>query len=132
MIIVFGKIADHLRNDGNIMTLGYGLISLSTLGYYFVSNPFDLLIVQVILGVGMAAITPSFDTLYSSGLSKKSVGFEWGLWEGLAQIFTGISAIAGGFIAAFLGFKTLFLVMFAISLISIAISIKEFTLKKYQ
>ena len=129
MIILFGKLEDKIRREGKVMTFGYILISISTLGYYFVSNPLELLLVQIVLGMGVAIITPSFDTLYCKYLEKKKVGFEWGLWEGLGEIFTGAAAIAGGVIATFFGFKPLFIIMFLISLASVLVSIKEFSLK---
>lgn len=129
MIIIFGKLEDRIKREGRVMTLGYSLISLSILGYYFVSNPLELLIVQIVLGIGVAIVTPSFDTLYCRYLERKKVGFEWGLWEGLGEIFTGLSAIAGGIIAAFFGFKLLFIIMFLVSLAAVLVSIKEFSLK---
>ena len=83
------------------------------------------------MGLAEAILLPASEAFYSDYLDKKHKASEWGSWEALYYIVTGIAAIAGGFIAYSYGFKILFIIMFIISLISIISSLKLYKKKKY-
>lgn len=118
LMIVFGKLWDSIHNKAGLMVAGYALNALCTFGYLFVSSPWHLFIVQIGLGIASAMATPTWDALYQKHESKKRVGFLWGLSEGSALIFTGISTIIGGFIVSYYSFKALFIIMGIIQIAS--------------
>jgi len=124
-IIIFfiSRWEDHIKHHEKMVVLGYGLGCVGFLGYLFVKNPFDLFLVQIILGAGVAIGTPAFDGLYSNHLDKGKFCSEWGLWESMDSIVAGISALAGGFIANTFGFRPLFIIMFIFSLIALITSL---------
>jgi MFS family permease len=126
LILLIGKWEDKQKQKGipykRFIFFGYLIRSIAFLSYFFVADKYQLFLVQVLLGIGVATTVPAFDSLYSRFLSKGRFASEWGAWEGMNMIVAAIAAVIGGFIAAFLGFKVLFLIMFAASLVGLAIS----------
>lgn len=123
VIFILGRWEDHHRHDRIFIIAGYFVTALGFAGYIFVSNPVQLLIVQVILGFGMAVRTPAYDSLYSRTVVHKHFALAWGDWEAADSFATGIAAFVGGVVASLYGFKTLLVLMFLISLFSLAISL---------
>ncbi|MCD6368149.1 MAG: MFS transporter [Candidatus Aenigmarchaeota archaeon] len=116
LIFLMGKWEDRVKHQEKLVLFGYLLNSLGFLGYMFINRPIELFAVQIILGIGEAIWTPAFDSLYTKSLDKGKFASEWGMWDSLHFIITGISAMIGGFIATILGFKFLFLIMFLLSI----------------
>ncbi len=115
---IFGRIEDRRNIKNKLVVLGYSIITMSFLGYYFVRNPFDLFIVQIIIGFGTALLTPGWDALFTLNVTRGKEAVEWGLWDGSVHVSVGIFAIIGGIIAFSLGFKTLVLIMFVFELVA--------------
>lgn len=118
-LYVMGKLEDRIKKNNWMVVVGFSIASLGLLGYVFVSHPWQLFVVQALLGFGWAFGTPAIDTIYSQNLEKKKINSQWGIWEASMRIVEGVSAFIGGIIVFALGFKVLFLIMFGISLISI-------------
>jgi predicted MFS family arabinose efflux permease len=95
-------------------------MAITFLFYYFVSNSFQLLLVQILLGVSGAIASPAYDGVYSKFLDKGKFVSEWGMWETVNSGVLGRAASAGGLIVFEFGFRTLFLVMFVLSLLGLA------------
>ena len=130
MIILVGRWEDRVRHKEKLLVLGYSLGSAGILGYLFVSNPLQLFLVQIVLGLGEAVRSPAYDCIYSTSLDKGKYASEWGMYDSLVYIVGGISAAIGGLVASFFGFQTLFILMFLLSLSSMAISARLYYLNK--
>ncbi len=128
LIFFLSRWEDHVKHQEKLIVAGYFLSTIGFLGYLFIKTPLHLFIVQIILGFGEAVSSPAFDGLYSKNLQKGKFASEWGMWESLFYITTGVAAIAGGFLAQEFGFKVLFAVMFVFSLLGLISSL--FLLKK--
>jgi len=124
LLLILGKLEDKMKRSEVLIPVGYGLTSLGILGYLFVSAPWHLFLVQIVLGISIALITPAWDALYSKHLDKGKYGSEWSLEEAETYIVTAIAAASGGVIAKFYGFKTLFLLMFAFAVLGTIISFR--------
>jgi len=118
---------DHVKHKEKLVVIGYALATIGSLGYLFIKNPFDLYVVQSIFGISTAIRLPAFYGLYSKHLDHRKYVSEWGLWEGIAWIVTGVSAIIGSYLANIYGFRTLFIVMFIVSLFSLIASVFLFS-----
>ncbi len=105
----------HIKRRHVLLAVGYLIRSVVFLSYVFMDNIPQLLITQVLWGIGAAIGTPAFDALYTSSTSKETAIVEWADWEGVSAIATGISALIGGLIIQAIGFKILFLLMSVIS-----------------
>ncbi|MBU0635740.1 MFS transporter [Candidatus Micrarchaeota archaeon] len=124
LIYVMGRWEDKHKHYARLMFSGYLLRALAFLGYFFVSNTTELFLVQIILGISAAVLTPSYDALYSSYLDKGKYATEWGAWEGMTLVVEGIAALMGGAIVFYFGFSVLFLIMFLTGLLGALISIR--------
>lgn len=120
LIMIIGKMSDKI-NKKKLVFYGYVLNAILTFGYLLVSNPFQLLAVQVGLGIAAAMATPTWDALYSEYEDKRKDGFTWGLADGASQLFTGISVVLGGIIVTLFSFTALFIIMGAIQVFSVII-----------
>ena len=123
-IIVFliSRWEDRVKHKKTLIFAGYTVTAVAFLGYYLIENPFDLLVVQMLLGVGGAITTPAYDGVYSRFLDKGKFISEWGVWETMNSAVLGIAALAGGFIAFEFGFRSLFIVMFVIAVLGMIAS----------
>jgi MFS family permease len=128
LIFILGKWEDSIKHQEKLLVAGRFLAIIGFVGYLLVETPIHLFIVQIIFGISTAVVTPAFDSLYSKNLSKGKFASQWGAWESMYGIATGIAAIIGAFIAKEFGFKSLFILMLIFSIISFIISL--YLLKK--
>jgi len=117
-----GKFEQSQRFKSKFVVFGYLLGTLGFVGYLFVDNIWQLLVVQMILGLTVAIKDPAYDGLYSK-FAKKHLTLAWGEWEAMDYVALGVSAVLGGIIARFLGFKSLILIMVAFSLLGFFVSL---------
>lgn len=111
LILVLSKWELKLKKRHVLLAMGYLIRSIVFLSYAFMDNIPQLLITQVLWGIASALGTPAFDALYTSSVSQETAIVEWGDWEGISAIATGIAALVGGFLIQTIGFKILFLLM---------------------
>jgi MFS family permease len=119
LVILVGKISDKSEKlQKKLLIGGYFLTAISTLMYLFVSNTFELFIVQIFLGVALAMCNPTWYALYDKYSTKNKEGFLWGLSDGLGKIFTAIAVILGGLIVNYFSFEVLFISMASIQFLA--------------
>ncbi len=118
LMYLIGRWEDRHKHHLKMLFFGYLITAFAFLGYIFISSPAELLVLQIIAGIGSAIIFPSYDALYSGYLDKGRPASEWGMLEGMERIVAAISALIGGIIASYLGFNVLFFAMFSMGIIS--------------
>lgn len=121
-ILLMGRIQDSIAKEKPMIVIGYAIDSMAFLGYYFVSNVWQLFLVQILLGIGTVVKTPAYDSFYTRYLEKGKFASQWAAREASWYIITGIAALAGALLAKFYDFKVLFLAMFLTSLIGLYFS----------
>jgi MFS family permease len=130
LTLLFSKWEDKSKHQEKLVILGYALSCIGFLGYLLIREPIHLFAVQIIFGVANAVNNPAYDSLYSKFLEKGKFASQWGMWESMVWIVSGIAALAGGFVAKTYGFRTLFIAMFAISLVGL-VTVSMLTCKKW-
>ncbi|MBU1445702.1 MFS transporter [Patescibacteria group bacterium] len=130
VMYMLSKWEDRAKHKEKFVIIGYALISLGCLMYFFVFNQLTLLITQAVLGLSIAILDPAFDAIYSHYVKVKEEASNWGIWEAMSYVVTGFAAIIGGYIANSFGFKTLFIIMFIISLFGTIHSLALYSGKK--
>ncbi|MDP3971237.1 MAG: MFS transporter [bacterium] len=110
-VLISGRYTDKVKEPELIIVFGYVIVGFGFIMYVFVNSLWSLLLVQVIVGLGEAIYSPSFDAVYSQHLKKGRAGREWSLWEAMFYFTAAIGAIMGGIIVTYLGFSSLFTVM---------------------
>lgn len=128
LIFILGKWEDSVKHQEKLLVTGRFLAIIGFIGYLLVETTTHLFIVQIIFGISTAVITPAFDSLYSKNLSKGKFASQWGVWESMYGIATGVAAVIGAFIAKEFGFKSLFTLMLIFSIASFIASL--YLLKK--
>ena len=63
VVFIFGKLSDSVRENELLVVLGYALMGTGFCLYTVVDSMGTLLFVQVIIGIGEAMYSPSFDAL---------------------------------------------------------------------
>lgn len=117
-IYLVGRWEDRLKHQENMVIFSYLVSAMGMFGYILVSNKFELLLVQLVLGISNAIGTPAYDALYSKYLDRGREASEWGLWEMTYYVITALGALFGAYIAELYGFKMLFAVMFCLALVA--------------
>jgi predicted MFS family arabinose efflux permease len=132
LILLLSKWELRIKRQHILLAIGYLIRSMVFLSYAFMNNIPQLLITQVLWGIASAIGTPAFDALYTSNTSKETAIVEWGDWEGVSAIATGVAALIGGLLIQSVGFKILFLLMSAISaLLGIYLLYQRYKIQKF-
>lgn len=109
--LVSGKYSDKIKENELIVILGYSIMGVGFLLYFWVSSIIFLFIVQAIIGLGEAIYSPAFDAVYSKHLDGHKSGTQWGAWESMNYFTTAVGAVVGGGLVTLFGFQTLFVIM---------------------
>ncbi len=122
LILASSKLENKAVDTQKLVVVGYLLSTIGFFGYLFVENPLQMFAVQGIVGLATAVRSPAFDEVYSQNLDEGKYAYEWGVWESMYWIVSGISAIIAGYIIQNFGFETLFLIMGSMSLTGTVVS----------
>lgn len=113
-----GRLEDIKFSKEKMVFIGYLILTIANLLLLFVNKSIHLYLLQVLMGIGVAIVTPAWEALYSIALDKGKESSEWGYWNAGAGIAVSIAALMGGLIVTYYGFKVLFVVMATFHLIS--------------
>ena len=122
-ILVLSRLTGDIRGREWLVPLGYFLSALGVAGYLFVRTPLHLFVVQALMGLALAVLTPPWDALFARSVDEDQAVFQWGLEEAQDYIVPAIAAGAGAVIADAFGFRTLFVVMFVAALMGALVSL---------
>jgi MFS family permease len=111
LIFLLSKWELRVKSRHMLLALGYLIRAVVFLSYAFMNNIPQLLVTQVLWGIASAIGTPAFDALYNSNTNADTAIVEWGDWEGISAIATGVAALIGGLLIQTIGFKILFIFM---------------------
>ena len=117
-VYVMAKYSNKIKEKELVVVAGYIIIAIGFLAYLFVQNVWNLLFVQIIIGLGVALYSPPWDTIYSEHLSKTNETTQWGAWESVNHFTVALGSFIGGLVVSFFGFNALFILMSTLSLAS--------------
>ncbi len=114
-MVATGRLGDRIGHH-YLSVFGYILTPIFTFGYLFVDTPFELLVIQAGLGLGLAFSNPTWSALYDKYSGKgDNDGFLWGLSSAGGYLAQAGAVLCGGFIVTNWSFDTLFIIMGTIS-----------------
>lgn len=116
LIFLFSNWELKVKEQELLISLGYILRGGVFLSYAFMTSMTQLILTQVLWGVAAAIGTPAFDSVYTAHTSKENAIVEWGQWEGIASIVTGVAALIGGILIQAFGYEAIFMVMAFVSI----------------
>lgn len=120
LTFLFSQWEMKVREQELLLAVGYFIRSLVFLSYAFMGGIAQLIFTQILWGIGTALSTPAFDATYSAHTSSERSIAEWGQWEGMSNIATGIAALISGIVIQSIGYQFLFLSM---SLASVSLGV---------
>jgi len=106
------------RDDFRFLVSGMYLANLIPLGYAFSTQPWHIFTLEIIHGLAMACVVPSWAGIFTRHIDKGWEAFSWSIEStgiGLAAAF---AAAFGGVLATLLGFKVVFVLVSIFGLIS--------------
>ncbi|MBU1870601.1 MFS transporter [Patescibacteria group bacterium] len=115
LIFLFSNWQMKVKEPELLIALGYILRGGVFASYAVMTNIPQLIITQIFWGIAVALGTPAFDSVYASHTNKESSIIEWGRWEGIAAIVTGVAALIGGIIIQAFSYEIIFIIMAIIS-----------------
>ena len=131
LILLLSKWELRVKRRHVLLAVGYLIRAVVFLSFAFMDNIPQLLVTQVLWGIASALGTPAFDALYTSNISKEAAIVEWGDWEGISAIATGLAALIGGLLIQTIDFKILFIFMAIImAVLGIYILYQRYKIKK--
>ena len=104
-----------IKEQELLLALGYLIRGAVFLSYAFMGSIAQLIFTQILWGIGAALGTPAFDAVYSAHTNQKDSIVQWGQWEGIAAIATGLAAIIGGILIQAVGYPPVFIGMSVLS-----------------
>ncbi len=100
------------------------IISISIFAYLWVDQPYELYLVQLLYGTGVAINLPAWRKTFAKYLDKGKEGTEYSVYDVLTNLTVAFSTAMGGIIVEnFGGFTTLILVSGSVALLGIIPSI---------
>lgn len=115
LILLFSKWELRSKEPELLIALGYILRGAVFLSYAFMTNLTQLVATQVLWGIASALGTPAFDAVYAEHTNRKNSIAQWGGWEGVSAIATGLAALVGGILIQSFGYQAVFASMSVIS-----------------
>ncbi len=115
---IVSRMGDKIREKEYLLMAGYLIRSVVWFLYIFVGGVLDLVILQVMLGIGEALGTPSFDALFAEHLDKNKHISEYSDWKIISNGVLVLGTLLGGYIVSRYGFTYLFLAMSGLSLVA--------------
>lgn len=111
-VLVAGKWGDHHGHLSRIVGTGYILNAIGFLLYMLISNIWQLVAVQALVGLSQACIAPAFDALFTKHIgSEKKASSRWSIWEASYYFAIAIGSGLGALIVKLANFDTLFVIM---------------------
>jgi len=106
------------KDDFKFLIIGMYVANLIPLGYIFVSQLWQIFLLEFIRGLAMACVIPSWAGIFTRHISKGWEAFSWSIESTGIGFAFGFAAAFGGVMATALGFKTVFVLVSAFGLIA--------------
>lgn len=116
--LLISKIGDRVKEKEYLLLGGYAVRCISWISYIFVGNLISLIIVQILLGLGEALGTSSFNAIFAEHLDENKHIKEYANYHILSTVVGAVSTLIGGAIVEGFGFRVLFAIMSVLALIS--------------
>jgi len=115
LTLVLSRWEMRIKEQELLIAAGYFLRSVVFMSYVFMGSIPQLLLTQIMWGAAAALGNPAFDVVYARHTDSENSILQWGEWEGIAAIASGVAALLGGIVAEAFGFEIVFLIMAVLS-----------------
>jgi len=98
-------------DDMVLMAIGTCIISLVPFLYAQVFTAIQVLLLQVLYGLGYALVTPGWLAIFTRHVDRHQEAQEWSMYNSMTSLGAALAGALGGFFAEKFGFQLLFIVV---------------------
>ena len=99
------------KDDFKFLIFGMYLANLIPLGYVFATQVWHIFLLEIIRGIAMACVVPSWLGIFTRHIDKGWEAFSWSIQSTSIGFAFAFAAAFGGIVATFLGFKVIFVLI---------------------
>ena len=121
LTFILSRYENHIEYADYFLIAVFFFRMIGWIAYYFSTQLWHLYLIQIIMAIGEALGSPSYNVIYSRFLTKGKYGSDWGLNTSITSFVIGFASLFGGLIVQYFGFDILFIIMIVSSIISIII-----------
>ncbi len=115
---LFSKFGDKVIEQEYGLLAGFLIRAAVWFAFIFTTNIYVIFALQIVLGLGEALGSPSFDALRSIHIDQGRQISECSDWIVISNLSMAAATIIGGLVVSHLGFPILFLTMFILALLA--------------
>ena len=108
---LIARYGDKVEHKKKLLIAGYVIRAVVWILFIFVTNMWQLIILQIILGLGEAIGTPGFSAYFAEHLVDGEQVREYADWNIIGNLTTAVSTVMGGIVVHFAGFHVMFYLM---------------------
>jgi MFS family permease len=123
-VIPLSRLMDKIKGEKDeyyLMLLGTFFISSLPIAYIFVTQAWQVYLIQFFNAVAFSLVIPAWRVIFTKNMDKGRVGFEWSLDDVGVGTATAIAAAIGSIIAERMGFEYLFIFIFLVGFASVLV-----------
>jgi len=106
------------RDDFSVLVKGMYVANLVPLGYFFSDQIWQIFLLEIIRGLAMACVVPTWAAIFTRHINKEWQAFSWSIHSTSVGFAIGFAAAFGGVLASVLGFKIVFVLVTLFGLIA--------------
>lgn len=106
------------KDDFKFLIWGMFLANLAPLGYFFATEIWQIFLLEILRGLAMACVVPSWFGIFTRHIDQGWEAFSWSLESTGVGFAAGIAGALGGILAAAVGFKIVFILAAIFGLLS--------------
>ncbi|MBI2113146.1 MAG: MFS transporter [Candidatus Wildermuthbacteria bacterium] len=106
------------KDDFKILVIGMYAANLVPLGYFFSTELWHIFLLEIVRGLAMAMVVPTWSGIFTRHIRKGWEAFSWSIESTSIGFAAGFAAAFGGIIASAFGFQIVFLLVTCMGLLS--------------
>ncbi len=116
---VISRFKDGTNREIDMLRAGFLIRAFVWLMYGFIHSLPELILLQILLGMGESFGSPAFNALFAEHLEKHEHIHDYADWQIISNIMTASGTFLGGFLVTWFGFRFLFFCMSGLALFSL-------------
>lgn len=116
--LTVSNFGDKIQDKRYLLMAGFLVRAFAWFMFIFAGNIFHFVLLQILLGLGEALGTPTFDAVFAEHLDKGRHIREYADWKLIVNGTTAVGTIIGGLIVTTLGFSWLFVAMSGLAMVA--------------
>lgn len=109
--LLISEVGDKVEHKYYMLVAGFFIRALVWFSYIFIHSIGLLIVVQILLGLGEALGTPSFDAIFAEHLDSGKHIADYAQWKIISSLGGAVAIFLGGLLVDAFGFDYLFFIM---------------------